>query len=220
MSADNSQKTPLAQTLNQFAQAKALDAIQMLGKALPATVVSMSGSVVTVTVELQSGFTLPQLDVPVAMPQYLRMPLQPGDPGVLQPADVRLGGVTGMGDGVASLSQPANLAALVFVPLSNTHWIPTDAGVLTMYGPQGTTVRNVAGDTRIDLRDDSVALTTPSASITAGGGKVNINGQLIINGQPYLSHRHMAPTGQTYGVAPINGLPGPAGMSGSPGLSI
>lgn len=217
---DNSQKTPLGQALNAFAAAKALDQIQMLGKALPATVVSMDKGIVTVKVELQSGFTLPQLSVPVAMPQYLRMPLQAGDPGVLQPADVRLGGLSGQGDGIATLDQPANLAALVFVPLANTHWIEVDPNVLTMYGPQGTTVRNVAGDTRIDLRDDSVALTTPSASIIAANGRVDINGELYINGKRYLDHRHMAPTGQTFGVAPVNGLAGPAGMSGAPGLSV
>jgi len=222
---DNSQKTPLAKSLNVFATAKALDAIQLLGKALPASVVSVSGSIVTVTFELQSEFTLPQVTIPLATSQYIRVPLQPGDKGMVIPADARLGGVSGLGDGTATLDQPGNLSALAFVPLANASWFAVDDNVLTMYGPKGVQLRNVTGDTSATLKDGSVALTTPTASISAGGGQVVITGELIINGMPYLKHRHMAPgIGQTFGVAAVNGSPGggingPV-MSGAPGLSV
>jgi len=222
---DNSQKTPLAKSLNAFATGKALDAIQLLGKALPASVVSAAGGIVTVTFELQSDFTLPQVTIPLATSQYIRVPLQPGDKGMVIPADARLGGVSGLGDGTATLDQPGNLSALAFVPLANSSWFAVDGSVLTMYGPKGVTLRNVAGSTSVKLADDSVKLTTPSASISVGGGQVIVTGELIINGMPYLKHRHMAPAiGQTLGVAAINAVQGgniggPI-MSGAPGASV
>ena len=219
---DNSQKTPLAKSLNAFATGKALDAIQLLGKALPASVISMTGSIVTVAFELQSDFTLPQVSIPLATSQYMRVPLQPGDKGMVIPADARLGGVSGLGDGTSTLDQPGNLSALAFVPLANAAWFAVDPDVTTIYGPKGVKLRNVAGDTHVTVADDYAALTTPNASVVVGGGQVVITGDLIINGMPFLQHRHMAPAiVQTFGVAPYNSVRAVGGpsISGIPGGS-
>ena len=63
----NAQKIWLARSLNQIATARAQDAIQLLGKALPATIVSIDGSIATVNFEvLQDGYNLPQVTCPIA----------------------------------------------------------------------------------------------------------------------------------------------------------
>jgi len=68
---------------------------------------------------------LPQVTVPIAMSQYVRLPINVGDTGICVAADVRLGAITGantFGSGQTTLNAPANLSALVFVPLSNKSW--------------------------------------------------------------------------------------------------
>lgn len=136
--ADNSQVTPLSNTLPEFARRKAADAIQQTGRSLPCSVVSVSGSIVSVKFEVNSVFTLPNVTVPVAGPEYIRMPIQPGDKGFVIPADAYLGGVSGIGGGTADLTQLANLTTLVFDPIGNRNWKPTsNPNAVVIYGVQG-----------------------------------------------------------------------------------
>ncbi|MCV5580282.1 hypothetical protein OFO05_33300, partial [Escherichia coli] len=65
-------------------------------------------------------FTLPQVTIPLFGPEYVRYPMQPGDRGIVIPADTYIGGMSGLGGGVADLTQPMNLSALVYLPISNT----------------------------------------------------------------------------------------------------
>ncbi|EDA9948475.1 hypothetical protein A6J17_24945, partial [Salmonella enterica] len=126
--------------MNNFADQKIAAAMQMAGKILPAEVVSQSGKMVTVTFLLRDiPYTLPQLTIPLFGPQYIRYPMQKGDKGIVIPADAYLGGVSGLGGGTADLTPPANLSALVFLPISNTEWENVDGQVLTLYGPEGVT---------------------------------------------------------------------------------
>lgn len=140
--ADNAQKTPLARTLNQVAVKAALNQIQQIGKALPASVVSVSGSIVTVKFEVQSSFTLPNVTIPMAGPEYIRFPTQVGDKGIVLPADVSLGGISGLGMGTAALALQANLSALVFLPIANKNWSPSEnPNAIVLYGPDGGILR-------------------------------------------------------------------------------
>jgi hypothetical protein len=171
--AGNAQKTPLARELNRFAEKKILDAIQLTGKALPCKIASVDGSIVTVSFEIQSDFTLPQVTIPTGIPEYMRVPFQSGDKGFVIPADARLGGISGLGGGVAELSLPANLAALVFVPVSNNGWFTVDGNLFVMYGPHGLKLQTV---------DDSVHLILNSSGITIKGN-VNITGDVAVTGK-------------------------------------
>ncbi|EDR8948929.1 hypothetical protein GUY81_005180, partial [Salmonella enterica] len=143
--------------MNNFADQKIAAAMQMAGKVLPAEVVSQSGKMVTVTFLLRDiPYTLPQLTIPLFGPQYIRYPMQKGDKGIVIPADTYLGGASGLGGGTADLTSPANLSALVFLPISNTEWENVDGQVLTLYGPEGVTIRDAKSNTTFLLTPESI----------------------------------------------------------------
>ena len=168
--ADNSQKTPLGRSLNVFAAKRAQDAIQLAGKALPCSVVSVDGAIVTVNFEVNSPFTLPDVTIPLFGPEYIRYPIQPGDNGVVLPADAYLGGVSGLGGGVADLTLPANLSALVFLPIGNTEWSAVDPQSVTLYGPNGVVLKDTSGATTFVLTPTSITMVSQqSVTATCGG---------------------------------------------------
>jgi len=180
--ASNAQKTPLQRSLNIFAERKVREAIQLLGKGLPCSVVEVLSSeltsIVTVKFELSPTkvpFTLPQVTVPMFGPEWIRYPTQPGDTGVVIPFDARLGGITGLGAGLADLTMPANLGALVFMPIANANWdAPEDENKIILYGPNGAILRSKSGMAKVE--------------VTAS--EVQITGVLKINGFDYLLHKH------------------------------
>ncbi|CAM6714704.1 MULTISPECIES: hypothetical protein [Klebsiella] len=165
------QRLNFAKSMNNFAEEKIAEAMQLVGKVLPATIVRQSGKMVTVSFSLTNiPFTLPQVTIPLFGPQYVRYPMQPGDRGVVIPADTYIGGMSGLGGGVADLTQPANLSALVYLPISHTEWQDVDGQVVTVYGPEGVTLRDSGSNTTFLLKPDSIAISTPdSFTVTVGG---------------------------------------------------
>lgn len=191
-SADNAQKVAFARSQNEFAEKKARDALQLTGKSLPCSVVSVKGWIVTVKFEVDtSPFTLPQITVPVASPQFDYLPLRVGDPGVVRAADARVSAIAGLGGGTAKLGLPANLAALVFEPIGNAGWeVPSDADVRVVQGPGGVLVQTMDGDATVLIKSDAITMTRGGGSVTIKDGEVDIVGTLKINGKAYLSHEH------------------------------
>ena len=111
--ADNYLKTPLGQSLNDWAYQKILNAVNSQGRALPCSVVAVEGSIVTVRFEVNAApATLPRVKIPVAGAEYIRYPIQVGCLGVAFPASVRIGNVSGLSPGVPTMATPGNLAAL------------------------------------------------------------------------------------------------------------
>lgn len=165
------QRLNFAKSMNNFAEEKIAEAMQLVGKVLPATIVRQSGKMVTVSFSLTNiPFTLPQVTIPLFGPQYVRYPMQPGDRGVVIPADTYIGGMSGLGGGVADLTQPANLSALVYLPISHTEWQDVDGQVVTVYGPEGVTLRDSSSNTTFLLKPDSIAISTPdSFTVTVVG---------------------------------------------------
>ena len=158
-----SQKIPFAQSLNIAAQKRALDVINLLGKALPCSVVSVSGSIVTVNFEIKSYATLSNVTVPMFGPEYIRYPIQAGCLGVVFPADAYLGGVSGLGGGVADLTLPANLSALVFFPCGNKNFSATDdPNALVLYGPNGAIIRDMGSKTVLKVTQTGASLALPA----------------------------------------------------------
>lgn len=143
----NAQKTPLAISLQNAAQKKVQDAIALLGKALPAQIVSIdgTGTIATVNFLVQTSlFTLPNVQCAVATSQFARAPLGAGVKGVVWSMDTYIGNVTGLGGGNADLSLPGNLSALIFIPVGNTGFGSTDdARAYVLYGPDGCILRTV-----------------------------------------------------------------------------
>lgn len=186
--ANNAQKTPLGISLNRWGRGKAMDAIQELGKSLPATVVSVMGSIVQVKFEVQSKFTLSNVTIPLIGCEYARPPIQPGCRGFVIAADAYLGGMSGIGGGVADLTPPANLTALVFAPIGNRGWTTVDPNAYVIYGPNGVVLKSQDGATTLTL--------------TPGGVVVTTGGDFVVNGISVLHHLHS-------GVAPGGGNSGP-----------
>lgn len=200
---NNSQKLPLSRSLNRMATGQINDAFQRTGQALPCSVVSVQGAIVTVKFEVNSSFTLPNVTVPLAGAEYIRYPIQPGCKGYVVPADARLSGMSGIGGGVADLSQAANLTTLVFFPFGNAKWFTVDPNAVVVYGPNGVVLRDTGNASNVTLTpagivmttaevtvnaSSSVSVTTPSYSLTASSSTevttptYTINGNLIVNG--------------------------------------
>lgn len=176
MSSDK--KLNFAGNMNSFVDNKIASASQMTGKVLPASVVSRSGNMITVQVLLRdTPYVIPHLTVPLFGPEYIRYPMQPGDKGILIPADTYIGGVSGLGGGTANLTTPANLSALTFLPISNTEWESVDPSVLTMYGPEGVTLRDSKSKTTFLLTPTSITIATPEQfKVTVGGTAFTLTG--------------------------------------------
>lgn len=178
----NQQKIPFVSALSRFAENKIDDGNQLLGKSLPCSIKAVvSSSVVTVKFEVQNtdplGQTLPPVTVPVFGPEYIRYPFQVGDKGIVISADAYIGGVSGLGGGVATLVQQGNLATLVFLPIGNKAWAPTTSPTATvLYGVNGggvTLLSDIMG------QDVSVTLTDSGVAIV---GDVTLQGDLAVTG--------------------------------------
>ena len=187
------QKTPLSRSLSTFAQKKALDEIAKRGMALPGHVVAVSGQIVTVNFDVD-GVTLPQMKMPLATCEYIRKPVQVNDLGVAEPADVYLGGVSGLGGGTADLTPRGNLSTLVWKPVANANWpIPpgSDHNTLTLYGKTALLLLDsIAGNASIKLTASGITLTVGSHSISITSSGITIGPNTTIDGKVFLPHEH------------------------------
>lgn len=172
-------KINFSRNMHGFVSDRITQAMQMKGKILPAEVVARNDNMITVKFLLRDiPWTLPQVTIPLFGPQYVRYPMQTGDRGIVIPADTYLGGVSGQGGGVADMTPPPNLGALVFLPVSNTEWQSVDPDMLTAYGPEGVTLRDSSAKTTFILRPDSIAIVTPDTfKVSAGSSTLTLNVQ-------------------------------------------
>lgn len=190
------QKVPLSGSLNTFARGRARDALQNTGRSLPCSVVSVKGAIVQVRFEVQSVFTLPNVTIPLFGPEYIRYPIQPGDKGIVISADAYIGGVSGLGGGVADLTPRGNLAALVFVPIGNTAWSAVDGQAVVVYGPNGVVLRDTGAKVTFTLTPSGIAIVgnvsvKGDVSIT---GKLTTTGDVVAGGISLMNHTHTTTT--------------------------
>jgi hypothetical protein len=194
-------KKPLGQSLNEISAKRAEDAIQLLGKALPATITAVNkpGTIVTVKFELGAiPFTLPRVRMPVLTSEYIRAPLAVGCRGFVIPADAYLGGMSGLGGGTATLAQQSNLGALVFAPIGNVDFEEVGATVATVYGPGGVTLRTQDSTVRVLLTQGGVTIIVPGGQVAVTPVGVAITGltvtvtggDVIADGISLKTHRH------------------------------
>jgi hypothetical protein len=179
--ASNAQKLQLGKSLNQWATRTISEAIELLGKALPCSVVAVSYPIMTVKFEVNAApFTLPQLQVPIVGAEYIRYPIQVGCKGVVQPMDVYIGNITGLGPSSApTLAMPGNLSALVFLPVGNINWSATlDPNAVDIYGPDGAILRNTANTSKVQVNNSGTTITVPI------GAALTINTLPVVPGLP------------------------------------
>jgi GpV Apex motif len=160
-------KTPLQFESHELAKRRIYEAMQQTGKGLPCSVAKVvSSNVVAVKFELDTLYTLPQVTLPVASAQYIRLPLQAGDIGCTVATDAQVASLTGLGSGVADLGRVGNLACLHFVPLGSTKLFSVDGNVLTLYGPNGVTIEDQNKQAVWTLTPTGVTLTIGAAKFT------------------------------------------------------
>lgn len=200
----SAQKTPLARTLPQFARAKVREQIAQQGRALPCHVVAVRGQIVTVAFDVDAApQLLPQVTIPLATSLYDWQPVQLGDKGMTVPANAYLGGVSGLGGGVADLTPRANLTALAFVPIANASWSAPggDAGKRVVQGPNGALVQDISGAavglfSKVDgitlsFGGYEIQITSEGITFTGGGRTATFNGDgFIMDGIAFDTHAH------------------------------
>jgi hypothetical protein len=179
-----SQKSPFANSINNFTNRKLGDYQQGLGQALPCRVTKVVGAIVTVNFEIlpDSKITLPPVTCPIAESTYVRLPVQVGDYGIVMAADTRLGGISGLGLGKAPLTHASNLGALVFMPIGNKNWTAVDPKAVNINAPNGAVIR--------DTNNTCVITLTPTGVITTiGGTTFTINGTSVtaVNGSSTIA---------------------------------
>ena len=187
---DNSQKLPFGISLNKMVRAKTQDAVQAMGKGLPCTVAAIiSPGIVTVNFEVAvTPSPLPQVIMPVGKPPYIQYPIQVGDIGVALSADLRTGGITGLGGGVPNLQDTVgNLAAMTFFWLGSTKEEFINQAAVTLLEPTGKCNLQVA-PSGVFIAGDNGNLAV-AGNISAGNG---------------VSGSFTTPTGQTVTVS--NGI--------------
>jgi hypothetical protein len=181
--ADNFAKLWLQKTLNQTAINRAGQAIESMGRALPCRVTKVSGQIVTVEFEMDtSPWTLKPITIPKAEGPWIIASTQVGDTGFTVPADVYLGGVSGLGGGTANFLRRGNLSALVFCPVGNVDVTPIDPNATQVQGPNGTILRTTEGVT------SSVVTNKEGTTITFGSTSLIVNAAgitLTVDGQTF-----------------------------------
>ena len=200
--AEESSKLWLQDTLNRVAIRRVSDVLQSLGKNLPCRVVAVSGAIVTVAFEVNAApWALPQIAIPKAESNWIRMPTQVGDLGWTVSADAYLGGVSGLGGGVADLSPPSALGALVFVPISNSASAPINANAAQIQGPDGVIAQTTTGTASSVVTNTSgtvITFGTTTLTINSSGVTIDINGKVYsftatdatLDGIAFGSHVH------------------------------
>ncbi|MBR8434829.1 hypothetical protein KDW37_29120 [Burkholderia cenocepacia] len=199
--ADNYAKLPLQRSLNRVAIARAAQAIEDTGNALPCRVTKVSGSIVTVEFEMQGTWTLPPVTIPKAESSWIRNPTQVGDKGITVPADAYLGGISGLGGGTADFRRRGNLSALVFLPVSNAGSGPDDPNAAQVCGPNGMIARTTQGTpsscvvnqsgVTMEYGGASLSLTASGIVMSFGGHTITLDASgLSIDGNSYENHTH------------------------------
>jgi hypothetical protein len=185
MPATNAQKLPLQRSLSDIARVRAGNRVATTGKTYPCSVTAVHGSIVTVKFEInQPPFTLPPATMPVFGPEYIRYPIQVGCKGMAIAADAFIGAMSGLGTGVADLSEQPNLSALMFMPVGNVDFSPVDGQAIVLYGPNGCVLKAMSGLANITLTPNQITLSVGSVSIVIDGSNVTIQGK------PFLPHTH------------------------------
>lgn len=196
----NEDKLWLQQTLNRVAIVRATEEIDRRGSALPCHVIAVNGSIVTVAFDL-IGVTLPQITIPKAEDPYFRQPTQIGDKGVTQACDVYLGGVSGLGGGVADTTIRGNLSTLFFRPISNQGSPSPNPNACVVQGPDGAIIQTLSGTTStivvtptgitMTYGSTMLAMNDNSITLTAGGETITLNSSgLDIGGILFGTHAH------------------------------
>lgn len=238
------QKQQLSKNLTNVIRGAVADGNQISGQGLPCSVVSVQGAIVTVAFDVTSDFTLPQVTCPVSESIYVILPIQVGDKGYVTSANARLGGVSGLGAGLAPLVNPSNLGGLVFVPVGSKAWTQVDQNSVQVQGPNGAIIQTMDGTARVTINEtkieadwsgNTVIINTSQIALNWHGktvvidssgitltatentvqGDLTVNGDTVMNGALTLNGNFVT-TGSTFTVnAPTMAITSAVAITGS-----
>lgn len=198
-------KTPFGDSLNRFTSGKIGDAANLIGKSFPASVIAVNPNktIVSVKFEVKLDTPIPMIQCPVGTSEYVRLPIQKGDKGFVIPADIYMGGMSGIGGGVATLDQQPNLTNLVWFPCGNIDFSDRgDNDMLVGYGPDGVVLsdKDKVIEFRLSKQDGLIIkwhgqtlMTINNSGVSLGFQNfgIDINGSgTIIDGVNFLPHQH------------------------------
>lgn len=189
MARDNFHKLWLQDTLNRHTVNRVTQIIENTGRALPCSVVAINGAIVTVKFEIQSDFTLPQVTIPKNESPWVRSCTQVGDKGYCAPADYYMGGISGLGGGIADMTKRGNLSTLVFTPVSNSGSPPDDPNSVQLTGVAGFIIRTVNKAcsiigtlTTLTFTCSGYTIVINSSGITLTAPTSTVDGNLVVSG--------------------------------------
>lgn len=127
------QRQRISKALIQISDNEAKNRVNQNSETRPCSIteISENGAIVTVKFE-QIEPKLPQQQMPVIMAEFVRIPLKVGDTGIALASSRYLGGISGLGGGVADDRIIGNLAGYVFAPLSFAEWVSVNTDYLTV----------------------------------------------------------------------------------------
>jgi len=191
----NAQKRFHGRDLHEFGDKKTQDWLQRTPKSVPCTVTAVEYPFVTVQVNMNAApFTLPKIKVPQSQSAYFREPTQVGDQGFLEIADYYLGGVSGLGGGVADLTPRGNLSTGVYRPITRASFSPmVDPNKAQVQGPEGVVIQDDGGHCVITVTPTTITIVDESGNevvmksgelclVPAPGGTVYLGGDPAVEG--------------------------------------
>jgi len=180
----SAQKTPFAVSLSNYLNTKFGQNNESFGWQLPCIVRAVNGSMVTVAFQVDTGgqLTFPEVTCPIAQSTYVRLPVQVNDFGMCISANARLGGVTGLGQGLAPLGLPFNLGALVYVPIGNLNWSSVDPNAVNINAPNGVVLRDTNNNCTVTLTPSGVTIVRGATKMVINDAGVTIDGNLTVHG--------------------------------------
>ena len=184
MMGGNYRRTPIGASLPRIARETADTQLQKTAKALPCTVVSVNGQFVTVKFEVDAGpFTLQNITIPINTSKYDWIPVQSGDTGYTQPANVALANISGVTTSIPALVQSGNLTGLAFQPAARKQFTAVNSNQRVVQGPAGARVQTLDGAVIIEVGETVATITIGSLVFTATGSGVAIVGNLTVTGE-------------------------------------
>lgn len=171
------QKIPFGQKFNQGAARVTEELNAQNGKQLPCTVSNVSGSIVEIETQVKTALTIPKVNIPHFGGEWIRYPVQKGEKGFAISADASLNEMSGLGEGKADLYRNGNITPLVFMPIGNANWTPTNPNYLVMYGKDGVRIQStVNAETYIELTADGIVIhgnVTHTGAFTSNGKDIS-----------------------------------------------
>ncbi|WP_321868610.1 hypothetical protein [Paraburkholderia tropica] len=186
-------RRPFVTSLDNGQRNAASTAVKQSAQEWPCTVTKVEGSIVTVSFQVQTPFTLQTMRIPMFGPEWVRYPIQEGTKGYAMAADTTLGHMSGLGSStVPNTDQKPNLSSLVFMPIANVGWSATiDPNKLELYGPDGVVLHPTGNGSNVTLdtstisaaANETITLTVGSSSLVMKDGRIDITGAAIyLNG--------------------------------------